>query len=318
MYRLLTAHIKSKPENYNIMKKLSILMALLIAGTGLMAQNGGSTDDLLKSLNTDSTKHPVVSFRSTRLILSQTPETVRKNNLNFLVIHRFGDFSGDNGGGQIFYGLDAVADVYIGFEYGLTNNLNIDLGRSTIGRLVNVDLKYSLLQQTTDNSMPVSLSLFGKAAVHTYGVYSSFGDRMSYFGEAILSKQLSGFSIQVAPGYVQDNLANPNVAGNENGFFSLSAAARLKVSKHMALVVDYAHPFSSFRQNSALGFSDPFGFGIEVETGGHVFTLNITNSRAVDEINYLSNTLSKYSEGQYRIGFTISRIFDFNHKSTYK
>ncbi|MBW4891396.1 hypothetical protein KXQ82_16830 [Mucilaginibacter sp. HMF5004] len=300
------------------MKKFSILLAMCFASTGIMAQTAGSTDDLLKSLNTDSTKQPVISFRSTRLILSETPETIKKKTLNFMVIHRFGDFSGDNGGGQIFYGLDAVADVYIGFEYGITDKLNVDLGRSTIGRLVNVDLKYSLLQQTTDNSMPVSLSLFGQSAVHTYGVYSSFGDRLAYFGEAILSRQFSRFSVQVAPGFVQDNIPNPNVAGNENNFFSLSAAARLKVSKHMALVVDYAHPFSSFRQNSNIGFSDPFGFGLEVETGGHVFTINITNSRAVEEVNYLSSTLSKYSEGQYRIGFTISRIFDFNHKSTYK
>jgi hypothetical protein len=52
-----------------------------------------------------------------------------------------------------------------------------------------------------------------------------------------------------------------------------------------------------------------------METGGHVFTINITNARAVDEINYLSDTESKFSKGQYRIGFTISRIFDFNSRS---
>ncbi len=302
------------------MKKYSILLAFVALSMCAMAQTDpkSSTDALMNSLSKDSTKLPVISFRSTRLILSQTTETIKKNTLNFLVIHRFGDFSGDNGGGQIFYGLDAVADVYIGFEYGLTDNLNINLGRSTIGRLVNAGLKYSILQQTTDGSMPVSLSLYGEGGVNTYGVYSKFGDRLSYFGQVILSHQTSNFSIQVSPGIVQDNTPNPLVAGNENSFISLSAAARLKVSKHMALVVDYAHPFSTFRQNSTLGFSDPLGFGLEVETGGHVFTINITNSRAVAETSYLSNTLSKYSEGQYRIGFTISRIFDFNHKSTYK
>jgi hypothetical protein len=302
------------------MKKYAILLGLAALSMSTMAQKTDpkSTDALLNSLNTDSTKQTAIAFRSTRLILSQTPETIKKNTLNFLVIHRFGDFSGDNGGGQIFYGLDAVADVYIGFEYGLTDKLNVNLGRSTIGRLVNLGFKYAILQQTTDNSMPVSLSFYGEGGVNTYGPYTQFGDRLSYFGQAILSHQTSKFSIQVSPGIVQDNTPNPQVAGNENSFFSLSAAARLKVSHHMALVVDYAHPFSTFRQNSTLPFSDPLGFGIEVETGGHVFTLNITNSRAVVETNYLSNTLSKYSEGQYRIGFTISRLFNFNHKSTYK
>ena len=85
----------------------------------------------------------------------------------------------------------------------------------------------------------------------------------------------------------------------------------------MSVLVDYAHPFSAFR-TSVHGFHDPLGFGIEIETGGHVFTLNITNANAIDPINYLSNTQESFSKGQYRIGFTISRIFDFNHKETYK
>ena len=84
----------------------------------------------------------------------------------------------------------------------------------------------------------------------------------------------------------------------------------------MGFIVDYAHPFSAYRQNNA--YSDPLGFGIEMITGGHVFTVNITNSRAISEINYLNNTQSSFGNGQYRIGFTISRMFDFNHKEAYK
>ena len=61
--------------------------------------------------------------------------------------------------------------------------------------------------------------------------------------------------------------------GSENNFFSLSATARLKVTKLMSVVVDYAHPFSSFRNSN--GFSDPLGVGIQMVTGGHVFTINL-------------------------------------------
>jgi hypothetical protein len=81
----------------------------------------------------------------------------------------------------------------------------------------------------------------------------------------------------------------------------------------MGFIIDYAHPFSTYR-TSQNGFHDPLGFGIEIETGGHVFTLNVTNARAVDEINYLSNTQSSFSKGQYRVGFTISRMFQTKHK----
>src|SRR5580693_6841163 len=110
------------------MKNLIILGFLMIS-TGLMAQKADTTkkatatDSLFNSMNSDKQKGPVIIFESSRFILTQTTEMVKKNNLNFLVIHRFGDAAGNFGGGKTFFGLDAVADVYIGFEYGLTNNL---------------------------------------------------------------------------------------------------------------------------------------------------------------------------------------------------
>ncbi|WP_302902835.1 DUF5777 family beta-barrel protein [Mucilaginibacter sp. BT774] len=285
-----------------------------------MAQKTSTTDSLFNSMNNDGSKGPITVFESPRFILTQSTETIKKNNLNVLVIHRFGDAAGNLGGGKTFFGLDAVADVYIGFEYGLTNDLNIDIGRSTIptvGGLVSAQLKYAVLHQTSDGSSPLAISVLGQTGVRPYNTYSSFSDRMSYFAQAIFARKFShSFAFQVAPSILYDNLPNPNVPGNENTIFSLSATARLKVTKLMSVVVDYAHPFSSFRNNNA-GFSDPLGLGIQVVTGGHVFTLNVTNSRAVSEMNYLSNTASDFGRGQYRLGFTISRMFDFNHKEKY-
>ncbi len=310
------------------MKKFLILFSLLIISRSLIAQktdtvkskssSSSAADSLLNSMSTDDKKHAVVAFKSTRLILSQSTQTVKKNNLNFQIIHRFGDLAGKNGGGQVFYGLDDINDVYIGFEYGLTDNLNVDFGRSTFGRLVNLDLKYAVLHETSDSSIPVSLTLLGESGVNTYGSYDTFSDRLSWFGQAIISREITSiFTLQVSPGYLSTNTADPNIPGIETHFFNLAGAAKLKVTNHMSVLVDYAHPFSAFR-TSAHGFHDPLGFGIEIETGGHVFTLNITNANAIDPINYLSNTQESFSKGQYRIGFTISRIFDFNHKETYK
>jgi len=295
------------------MKKYILLSAFLSISIGLFAQK---TDSLLNSMTNTDKNEPVTIFKASRLILSQSSEMVKKNNLNFLIIHRFGDFAGKNGGGQIFFGLDAVADVYLGFEYGLTDNLNIDIGRTTIGGLANLELKYAFLHQTESGS-PLAITGLGQVGVRPYGSYNAFGDRVSEFAQLIFARKFSsGFSFQVAPSLVNNNIPYPLVDGNEQQFFAVSAAARLKLSKHMGFIVDYAHPFSTYRQNN--GFSDPLGFGLEMITGGHVFTVNITNSRAISEINYLNNTQSSYGNGQYRIGFTISRMFDFNHKEAYK
>jgi hypothetical protein len=307
------------------MKKYLIFLIMLTAANTLMAQltdtlkkqkKASAMDALLDSVSADNKVDNVVIFIATRMILSQSTEMTRKKNLNFLIIHRFGDIGGTNGGGKLFYGLDDVADVYIGFEYGVTNDFNIDIGRTTIGGLADLELKYAILHQKSDNSSPIAITLIGEGGVRPYGfvTYPTFGDRLSYFGQVLLARKFtSDFSLQVAPSYVRDNLPMPTIAGNEQQFFSLSATGVLKVSKHAAIIVDYAHPFSSFRQHNS-NFADPLGFGIQMETGGHVFTVNFTNSRAIDEINYLNDTESKFSKGQYRIGFTISRVFDFNHK----
>ena len=283
------------------------------------AKSPTAADSLFNSMNGDKKKEPVTIFESSRLILTQSTETDKKNNLNVMIIHRFGDFAGPQGGGKTFFGIDAVSDVYIGFEYGLTNNLNIDIGRSTIptiGGLVDLELKYAVLHQTSDDSSPLAITVIGEPAIRPYNSFANFSDRVSYFAQAIFARKFShSFSLEIAPSIVQNNLPVPNLPGNQQELFSVSASARLKVTKLMGIVVDYAHPFSSFR--NANGFSDPLGVGIQVVTGGHVFTLNISNARAVSEINYLSNTTSDYARGQYRLGFTISRTFDFNHKESY-
>lgn len=303
------------------MKRYTLFLALLCAAIGTQAQTS-STDSLMKAMSGTKDSEPVIAaFKATRLIFSQTTTTVKKNNLNFLVIHRFGDIGTSAGGAQTEFGLDRVNDVYIGFEYGLSDNLNIDFGRSTIWQLIDLQLKYAVLHQTTDNSSPVAITLLGGAGVrpYGYGLFNSFGDRMSYIAEAIVSRKFSpALSLEVSPVFVNNNSPIPPLPGSETQFFSLMAAGRLKVTPHMSILVDYAHPFSSFR-TSANGFEDPLGFGIEEETGGHVFTINFTNANSISQINSLSGTQQSWGKGQYRVGFTISRMFDLNpkHKSTY-
>ena len=309
--------------------KRSLLFIILLCTAGLLkAQNTkkdtakNSTDSLMNMLSAPQKGEPVIAtFKATRLILSQTTETVKKKELNFLVIHRFGDIGGSAGGGKTMWGLDNSSDIYIGFEYGLTDNLNIDFGRSKFEQLIELGLKYNILHQKTDDSMPVAVTLIGKTGLKPYhvntNVFDDYTNRFSYIAQAVVARKFSSaLSLQVSPIFLRNNLPYPFLAGNEQNIFALSAAGRLKFSKRMGLVLDYVHPFSNFRNNSVdPRFYDGLGVGIEIETGGHVFTINFTNAQAISEINYISDTESKWGKGQFRLGFTISRIFDFNKKN---
>lgn len=297
-------------------KKTTVTLAALMLSATVMAQKTTQADSLMNAMNKDTGSDRVTIFKSSRMVLLQSTETIKKNNLNFLVIHRFGDFAGKTGGGQTYFGLDAVNDVYLGLEYGLTDDFNIDIGRSTIGGLADLELKYAVLHQTTNGGSPIAITLIGEGGVRPYHSFPTLGDRLSYFGQAIFARKFGpGFSMQLAPSFVRNNTPMPTVAGAPNSFFAMSGTARFKISNRAGLIIDYAKNFSDFAKNNS-DWSDPLGVGFEIETGGHVFTMNVTNARAINEINYLSNGQGMaYGRGQYRLGFTISRMFDFNgHK----
>jgi hypothetical protein len=297
------------------MRKQIILLALLTGSLAVRAQQKSAADSLMNAMNANEKPVRVAIFKSTRLVLAQTTEMVKKNEFNFQIIHRFGDIAGDNGGGSTAFGIDRVNDVFFGFEYGVSDNFNIDLGRSTVGQLVQLELKWAVMHQMSDNSSPFAVTLVGETGAKPYQPFPSFSSRLSYLAQAIIARKFSSdISFQIAPTYVRDNTPFPNLPGNEQSFFAMQASARIKLSNHTGLILDYAHPFSTFRKNTDT-FEDPIGLGYEVETGGHVFTVNITNANSVSEMNMLSNSQQRFSKGQYRIGFTISRMFDFNKKA---
>jgi hypothetical protein len=311
------------------MKKTILLFTLLLTAIGLKAQQTDTAstpaDSVMNMLNDGEKPEAVIAtFKASRLIFSQTTETVKKHNLNFLVIHRFGDVAGTEGGGKTLFGLDNSSDIFIGFEYGISDRLDVQFGRSKYEQLIELGLKYAIFKQTADNGTPFSLTVAGKTGLKPYevstDVFDNYANRFSYMAQAIIARKFSSkFSLQISPTFIRNNLPMPFIEGNEKQFFALSAAGRYKFTKRMGVVVDYSHPFSSFRKNSTdPKFYDPLAVGIEIETGGHVFTLDVTNAKAISEMNYLSDTESSWGKGQYRIGFTISRMFDLGPKHNKK
>jgi hypothetical protein len=314
-------------KSYLLLFTTFILSSVAFAQVKTVKQDSVSTDALLNSLKDSSKKEPVTAtFKSTRLILTPTTETNKKNNLNFIVVHRFGDIAGGDGGSKTLFGLDNSSDIYIGFEYGVTDNLDINFGRSKLEQLVELGAKYNILHQTENNSSPVAVTLIADIGLKPYQVnthiYDDYSNRLSYFYQAVIARKFSSrLSLELAPSLLRDNLPYPFIAGNQQNIISIAAAGRFKITKHMGIVLDYTHSFSDFRNNSrSPKFYDPIGVGIEIETGGHVFSLNFTNAQGISPINYISDTESSWTKGQFRLGFTISRIFDLNskHKGTYK
>lgn len=318
----------TKPKPITALKYLVPFTCLFFIFSKTVAQT-----DLEKELGNMTPVHEKVTatFKSTKLINGHTNETIYKNELDFKVDHRFGDIAGSNGGLSQFFGLDNSTDVRIGFEYGFSDRLSIGLARAkgatAVQQLYEGSIKYRLLEQTTDDYIPVAVTLFGSntiAAVKASDdptsatAYNNVKDRMNYVSQIIIARKFnSNFSFTLTPSYVHRNFT---AFRDQNDLFAVGAGGRAKISKRMALVIDYYLPFRNkadkayLEQTNGVKFYNPLGVGLEIETGGHVFHLNFTNATAIEEMQYLSQTTSSWLKGQYRWGFSIARRFSFDKK----
>ena len=312
------------------MKFMLFFLFACICSASLKAQ-----EDLSKLFKDTSAKQghvPVIAtFKSPQIINGQSNETTPKNDLLFVVMHRFGDIAGSNGGVQNFFGLDNSSDILIGFNYGISDKLSAGIGRvkgapngtgTNQRQLVYANLKYRVLQQTEDNFLPVSVTLFGNSTISVMekldlatsdAAFTNFSDRMSYVAQVIIARKFNDrLSFAISPTYVRRNYV-PFM--DRNNTFALGMGGRLKFAPRMAIVADYFLNFRNeeskdyFLSQKDFRFYSPLGVGLEIETGGHVFNLIFTNATAILENQFIPNTSTTWTDGEFRWGFSISRTF---------
>ncbi len=263
------------------------------------------------------------TFKDTRVINTHSVETLQKRKLDIRIMHRFGDLFGDSGGWETFYGLENATDVAIGAEYGVTDDFTVGLlrakGAGPLRQLVNGLAKYRILRQAESEGSPITLTAVGVLSVSTMqksenpeaiNFFQTFEHRMAYTVQALIARQFSErFSLQIAPGYTHRNLVQ---FGDQNGIVSLGLASRIQLTKVVGLILDANLPLSGaqsvFEENET--YAPALGIGLEFDTGGHVFQINLTNATGIMENDYIPYTTSRWSEGEFRLGFTISRLFN--------
>jgi hypothetical protein len=226
--------------------------------------------------------------------------------LDFRINHRFGLL---NSGFDQFWGMD-YARIRLGLEYGLTDRLMIGVGRNNQGRKAwDYFLKYKLFQQKSDNSMPLSISLFASSAVDIikFEGSSSLVDRTSYVYQLLLARKISeSISLQISPTFIHRNqVLNENF---KNDIFAIGLGGRIKLTKRTTFNIEYFYLFDP-KKASPESLVNNLSMGFDIETGGHVFQLHFTNSLGLIEKDFIAGTTNKWEKGQISYGFNISRTF---------
>ncbi|OHX64899.1 DUF5777 family beta-barrel protein [Flammeovirga pacifica] len=284
------------------MKKLLFLFASIFIGmSSLFAQ-----DDLLDEINSEDTadQFEMPAFKATRIINGQSTKLASKKEFHMIISHRFGSI---NDGISTFFGLDN-ANTYIGLLYGITDRINVAIGRETYRKTVNASLKVKLLEQ--HENMPIHLVAFGGFYANTQlsdQVYTELTtiDRFSYLFQLQMSRRFTDhLSLQLSPKYVRQNLKYSDY--DVYNYFVVGIGGRYKVSKRVALTAEYDHNFSRSSQNPYL---NPLSLGVDLETGGHVFQLLFSNAQANLPPSYLTYATGDWSKGEIYFGFNIVRVF---------
>jgi len=287
--------------------QIFIFFILFIFNVSLNSQS------LLDELNAENSKQPdtiftEATFKSTRIINGQSVETLGKKGMNLIISHRFGNI---NSGGHQFYGLDQ-SSIRLGLEYGLTNRIDIGIGRSRELELVDSYIKLKLLRQSSGALvMPVSLTWYSSMTltaqkwVHPT-LYYSFIDRFSYIHELIVARKFNEkLSMQLVPGLIHMNLTE--TAKDKNILPYVGFAGRYKILNRISLSAEYYWVYPGFTKAKIY---DPFSFGVDIETGGHVFQLHFSNSRGMNERIMIPENHNSWKKGDFGFGFNIIRHFN--------
>jgi hypothetical protein len=276
-----------------------------------------SQDDLLSELESSTKKEKQfasAAFKGSRLVNGHTVEARGKGELEFIFQHRFGLISG---GLYEMFGLDQ-AFVRLGLDYGITDRLSASISRNSVDKTMDGYLKYKAFKQSTHGGSPVTVTALGGMAYRGSPRKSQDPDfnavnRIAYVGQLLIARKFAPWlSLQVMPTIVHKNAVAQRL--EDNNVFAMGIGGRLKVSRTMALTTEF-YPRLNPPDNAAITASgseakyNSFGFGIDLETGGHVFQLVITNTQALTERAFIAENTGGHSFNDLHLGFNITRGF---------
>lgn len=273
-------------------------------------------EDLLSMVEDSTGKEYVNSaFKSSRVIMSHSVEMLKPGVLDFRILHRFGNI---NRGLYELFGLDQ-ATIRLSFDYGLTKDMTIGIGRASYKKELDGFVKYRAVRQSVGpGSAPFSLVVVTGTTLNTLKWADPtrknyFSNRLAYYGQILLGRKFNeAFTLQLMPTILHQNLVA--TAKDPNDLFAAGVGSRLKMSKRVSVNVDY---FYVINKNKDLPtFHHPLSIGFDIETGGHVFQLHFTNAMGMNERAFLAETTNNWTNGDIQFGFNLSRTFQVKKKKT--
>jgi hypothetical protein len=264
-----------------------------------------SQDDLLNDIDKDASAQATAAFKGLKIVNFESTKLVHKNELHFIVSHRFGSvkYGIDN-----FFGLDE-ANTRLQFVYGVCDGFNLSVSRHSYNKTYDISGKYRIVHQ--NDNVPVTVVGYSQVAFNTLLDEDllqrsvDFDERVSITQQILISRKFSEkLSLEIAPTFFHEGYVD--YAPQEEAQFALGLGGRYKLGKRWSVNIDYG-----WHLNRADGspFVNPLSIGVDIETGGHVFQLHFTNAQPTFESGFLGNALGDWGDGNFYFGFNLTRVF---------
>ena len=161
-----------------------------------------------------------------------------------------------------------------------------------------------------DNKLPFSVSYFGGITVNTLPFEDKsrvnyFTSRLAFVNELLIARKFSNnLSLQLMGLHVHKNLVKRVI--DQNDAFAAGLGGRFKFTQRMSVNAEYYYVMPG---QTAKDCKNSLSVGVDLETGGHVFQLFLTNSQPLFERGFITETQGNWSKGEIYFGFNIIRTF---------
>jgi hypothetical protein len=267
-------------------------------------------DDLLNQLNTEKSDVKEIetsAFKGLQICNMQSTKLTAKGEWYMLVSHRFGDLTN---GFDNFFGLDNALTKFGGI-YGVTDWLSLGTSRHTYNKTYELTAKYKLANQEI-SGFPVTIVGYNTMDINSEKKDATmpglkFNHRLAYTTQLLISRKFSdSFSLELTPIYVHKNLYDG--LKDQKSTLLLGSGARYKVAKRLSVNLEYAARLNLPDESTSI-YNNPLTIGLDIETGGHVFQLVLSNSQPMNDVAVYSNAMGDWNGGSIYFGFNMYRVF---------
>jgi hypothetical protein len=257
-------------------------------------------------------------FDSGLLIDNQTGVIPFKNTLENVIQHRFGTMQ--NGISDIWGIYSPGANLRIGFNYSILNNVQIGYGLTMKNMYSDFNVKWAILEQTRKNTIPVAVTVYGNMAIDgrkddVFGEGYKFTNRFSYFSQLIIGRKINSWLSLNATGSFTHFNKVPQ--GYDHDKIGVGFNGQIRFSPQSSIQFQYDIPLKIQGISEHIGWENAslpnLGFGYQVSTSTHAFQIYVTTAKGILPQDIYLYNMNDWTKGSTNLmfGFTMTRLWSF-------